>query len=654
MTKPGYAAALVREGGILDSPEYVYLGDDLGATYCSQATTFKLWAPTALKVSVLLYDGPAGGQPQRIAMERQEKGVWAARVNGDLKGRYYVYEILHSTGSVTVPDPYSRAAAANSARTLIFDPADADPADWDQDVKPPFAHPVDAIIYEMHVRDMTIDPSSGVAAAYRGKYLGLAQEGTRGPDGVTTALDHLRDLGITHVHLLPVFDFASADETNPHSRNWGYDPVLYNTPEGSYATDPDGVARIREFKQMVLALHRAGIRVVTDMVYNHTSAWGSASQFSIFDKVVPGYYYRFDSAGNYAGASGCGNEVASERPMVRKFILDSVKYWAREYHLDGMRFDLMALIDKDTMVQVEKELRQIDPAFLIYGEPWTVGTSPLPPEQQITKGHQKGLHIAVFNDHFRDALKGPWDDDHQGGFINGAAGKEEAVALGVAGAVHDFTASPEETIQYVTCHDGMTLWDRVRTSNPENTPDEQVRMDLLGNAIVLTSQGIPFIQAGEEFLRTKGFNANSFNAGDQVNAIDWSLKAKNAAVFRYYQGLIALRKQHPSFRLRTAAEIEKSLKVLRAADHVVAYKLQNGGDPWSDIVVIYNGGATAQTVSLPEGGWVAVVGGEEAGVTPITQMANYYVGQATVPAFSAMVLYKGLFPAGFVKQAAQN
>ncbi|MGE5585169.1 MAG: type I pullulanase [Bacillota bacterium] len=652
VAKEGYREAAVTNGAVLDGPNYVYDGDDLGATYTKEATTLKVWAPTALEVNVLLYMSATGASVERIPMARQAKGVWQASLPGDHQGQYYVYEARHAAATVTVPDPYSRASAANSTRTLIFDPAVTNPEGWDRDAPVSLATPVDAVIYEAHVRDMTIHPTSGVEPAWRGKYLGLAQEGTRGPEGVTTGLDHLKELGITHVHLLPVYDFGSADETDPNSRNWGYDPVLYNVPEGCYATNPDGVERILEFKRMVQALHRSGIGVVVDVVYNHTHATGLADRISVFDKLVPDYFYRFDDAGNRAAASGCGNEVASERPMVRKFILDSVKYWTREFHLDGMRFDLMALTDKDTMLLVEKAAREINPHFLMYGEPWLVGSSPLPAEQQITKGNQKGTRLAVFNDNLRNAMKGPWDDNTKGGFMNGVRGREKAIRDGVEGSINDFAASPEEVVQYVTCHDGMTLWDRVSTSNPSDSVEDRVKMTLLGNAIVFTAQGIPFMQEGEEFLRTKGFNANSYNADDTVNAIDWSFKARNRQVFEYYRGLVALRKAHPSFRLNSAEEVRRSLSFFLVGSNMVAFKLTNDRDTWKEIVVIYNGNKGEKTIRLPEGSWVAVVAGMEAGVTPVTAMPNCYAAEVTVPGYSAMVLYEGEFPEGFTRRQA--
>lgn len=652
VAKEGYREAAVTNGAVLDGPDYVYDGDDLGATYTKEATTLKVWAPTALEVNVLLYMSATGALVERIPMTRQAKGVWQARLPGDHQGQYYVYEARHAAATVTVPDPYSRASAANSTRTFIFDPAVTNPEGWDRDAPVSLASPVDAVIYEAHVRDMTIHPTSGVEPAWRGKYLGLAQEGTRGPEGVTTGLDHLKELGITHVHLLPVYDFGSADETDPNSRNWGYDPVLYNVPEGCYATNPDGVERILEFKRMVQALHRGGIGVVVDVVYNHTHATGLADRISVFDKLVPDYFYRFDDAGNRAAASGCGNEVASERPMVRKFILDSVKYWTREFHLDGMRFDLMALTDKDTMLLVEKAAREINPHFLMYGEPWLVGSSPLPAEQQITKGNQKGTRLAVFNDNLRNAIKGPWDDNTKGGFMNGVRGREKAIRDGVEGAINDFAASPEEVVQYVTCHDGMTLWDRVSTSNPSDSVEDRVKMTLLGNAIVFTAQGIPFMQEGEEFLRTKGFNANSYNADDTVNAIDWSFKARNRQVFEYYRGLVALRKAHPSFRLKSAEEVRRSLSFFLVGSNMVAFRLTNDRDTWKEIVVIYNGNKGEKTIRLPEGSWVAVVAGMEAGVTPVTAMPNCYAAEVTVPGYSAMVLYEGEFPEGFTRRQA--
>jgi pullulanase len=669
-----------------------YAGRDLGLTYSAEYSRFKVWAPTAFAVSLVLYATGGNGilaahagdykdSGRIISMQRADGGVWEASVPGDLKGKYYMYRAVFADGSINeAADPYATAVSANGLRTAIIDLQDSNPENWEQDTSPVLPHPADAVIYELHVRDFSAHDSSGLA--HKGKFKAFTESGLRDSAGSALGIDHLAELGITHVHLLPVFDFQTVDELKvpgeaPRSPlftdyNWGYDPQHYNVPEGSYSTDPaNPLTRIREFKEMVQALHSRGISVIMDVVYNHTYSIEQGP----FQPLVPDYYYRHDYSGRLSNGSGVGNELATEQPMVRKYIKDSLAYWASEYHIDGFRFDLMGLMDSVTMREITEELRlEINPALLLYGEPWTGGDSPL--ATKTLKGVQRGKGYAVFNDNFRSAIKG--DSDGWGkGFATGEYGKEGAVASGIKGAIHEFTDSPVETVNYVTAHDNLNLWDKilaaqglrqeahllelengrlrgggdleaaVELADPYFAIDpldvlenETVRRSLLANGIILTSQGIPFLHAGDELLRSKYGDHNSYRSPDCINAIRWENKKKFMPVFRYYQGLIELRRRHPAFRLHGRQEIERSLEFLRCEGGVVAYVLKNyaGGDVWNNIVVIYNANMGPVTQCLPEssGCWNVVVDHTHAGSEAFRQTEN---GSIEVAGLSMMVLY---------------
>ncbi|MCL2043534.1 MAG: type I pullulanase [Treponema sp.] len=650
---------------ILDG--YCYTGNDLGLTYSAEKCLFKVWAPTAEYVSIALYDnaGEYNTEGKVVSQEtgnlhRMEKdpvtGVWSGIINGDLQGRFYLYRIEFADKTKTwSADPYAKAVSANGQRMAIVDPAKTNPPHWREKPKPPFTAGAwqDAVIYELHVRDFSIDDNSGMK--HKGKYLAFTERGTTTKDGIPTGVDHLVNLGITHVHLLPTFDFASVNELavdDPDSAypkfNWGYDPMHYNVPEGSYATDPaNPAARIIEFKRMVQALHDAGIRIILDMVFNHTyetSGWP-------FDSIVPGYYYRTADDGNYANGSGCGNEVASERPMVRKFIIDSCRYWAEEYCVDGFRFDLMGLIDTPTMEQLTMELRRdIDPAFIIYGEPWQAGDSVLPEHLQTITGAQKGRGFAVFNDQLRTAIKGGSDDNSRG-FATGEPSMEAGIACGVTGSINYFTEQANESINYVTAHDNLNLWDKITCS--QNVSDakvtegtkavlpENVKSALLANGIIFTSQGIPFFQAGDEFLRSKFGDHNSYKSPDSINKIRW----ENAGIYRnvvdYYAGLIRLRKEHPAFRQTLRADIEKSLEILCAEDMGVSFTLSGGncGDSWRTIFTAYNGSLEPKKFTLPalpdNRKWQQVVDAQCAGTKTLAEFSDLI----TLPPISMTVLF---------------
>lgn len=634
--------------------KYHYAGDDLGARYTPKSTTFRVWAPTARHVDLMIFQtGHETETPRVLSMDRSVNGTWALTVAGDLKNQYFRYRLRHEghTHAVEAVDPYAVAVGANGNRAMIVDLRDTDPKDWAADQKPAFADPVDAIIYEAHVRDFTIHASAG--SKNPGTYLGLAARGTKGPSGVKTGVDHLRELGITHLHLLPVADYASIDETKKGKQyNWGYDPKNYNVPEGSYATNAlDGRVRVREFKQMVMGLHRAGIRVVLDVVYNHT--YHTAD--SHFQHLVPGYYHRQDKTGGFSNGSGCGNEVASDRSMVRKMMIDSLVYWAKEYHVDGFRFDLMGLHDLETMKQIRKALDKVDPSIILYGEGWTGGDSPLPYAARAMKTNVGQLdRIAAFNDTIRDAIKGHVANHQEPGFVQGAPGKEDRLKTGIVASVKHpqisypegdlwsgpWAVEPSHAVSYNSCHDNHTLWDKLLITTPRAKTADRMRMNKLAAAITLTSQGLVFMHAGEEMLRTKKGHENSYNLPDAINAMDWRLKVKHAEVVAYYRGLIALRKAHPAFRIKTAKAIRRHLAFLpMPAPGMVGYCIdgEGVGDPAAWVVVIFNATAQSRTVDLPESGWQVLVDGERAGVKALRRIKG---SQCDVAARSALVLVK--------------
>ncbi len=628
----GYKQHAVIARNVLGDDDYTYSGDDLGNTYTPIGTAFRVWAPTASNVQLLLYNSETGPLTGQVAMHKSAKGTWLAVVGGNLENWYYLYQVTVYGSTQTAVDPYVRAVAVNSTRGMIVDLHQTDPRGWNGDHYKKLANPVDAVVYETQMRDFSVDPNSGITN--KGKYLAFTEHGTTGPNNVSTGIDSLKQLGISHVHIMPVADFASIDDNNPNQYNWGYDPRNYNVPEGAYATNPHGTTRITEYKEMIQSLHQSGMGVVMDVVYNHTFA----TQVSDFDKIVPQYYYRTDYSGNYTNGSGVGNEVAAERPMVQKFIRDSLKYWATEYHIDGFRFDLMALLGVDTMRLVSQDLHAINPSVLIYGEPWTGGTSGLPADDLLTKGQQKGLGVAVFNDNIRNGLIGTVFDHTAQGFATGATGLTTTIQNGVTGSINDFTAAPSETINYVTSHDNLVLWDKIQDSTPLATDADRIKMDELAQAVVMTSQGVPFMSGGEELLRTKGGNDNSYNAGDAVNEYDWSRKSQYQDVFNYYAGIIHLRNGHPAFRMTTANDITQHLSFLTSPTNTVQFQITGhaNGDKWGTIMVIYNPNNADTAFNLPAGNWNVVATQGTAGETVLSQAT----GTVTAPAISCMVLYQ--------------
>ena len=592
--------------------------------YTPSVTSFHLWSPNADEVRLMLYEEAEGGHAfQTHHMKLGDDGTWHVDVNEDLKGKFYAFNVkMQDEWLGDTPGLFAKAVGINGHRGAIIDMVQTNPTGWENDRKPALRSVADVVVYEMHHRDFSIDASSGIE--HKGQFLALTEQGTQSPEGLTTGIDHLKELGVTHVHLLPSYDYASIDEhTFKDSHyNWGYDPQNYNVPDGSYATDPtQPLTRIMEFKQMVQALHQAGIRVVLDVVYNHT--YNAAT--SAFQKTVPGYFYRMKPDGTFANGSGCGNETASNRPMMRKFMVESVLYWMREYHLDGFRFDLMGIHDIATMNEIRQEAQKLDPQVLIYGEGWAAETPQYAADSLAMKANIARMPgIAAFCDEMRDGLRGPWDDDKKGAFLAGFPGHEESIKFGIVGAISHpqvkmdevnysnkaWAQEPVQMMSYVSCHDDMCLVDRLRTSVTDLKGNDLEKLDMLAQTAVLTSQGIPFIFAGEEVMRDKKFVHNSFQSPDSVNAINWHNKAKYQWVFNYYKGLIAMRKHHPAFRLGSAELVRQHLEFLPVeGSGVVAFRLKDhaGGDAWDNIIVVLNARRETAKIEVPEGKYVAVV-----------------------------------------------
>ncbi len=659
--------------GVLD--QFYYSGNDMGVTYDDQKIHLRLWAPGAGSVDVILPEDDKADleNAPRIPLRRAEdrSGTWHGSLDRKTHyGSFYIYQLQFHTGTPFARttrgvDPYARALSVNGKLGALIDVVEdprVNPPGWDPSNRPPFGDPCDAVIYELHVRDFSVDENSGIEEKLRGRYGAFTRTGTHIPGNpdISTGIDHLMELGITHLHLLPVYDFATVDETKIHDPeaagyNWGYDPQNYNAPEGSYSTDPwDPPIRIRQFKEMVQALHDNDIRVVMDVVYNHTFDTG------VFEPFARGYYYRTDSRGRFTNGSGCGNEVATERPMVRKFIVDSVVHWATTYGLDGFRFDLMGIIDIETMKQVTRELHRIDPTILIYGEPWGGGATSLAGHKQIYKGSQKNSGFAVFNDSFRNSLRGDNSIPHPSrAYVTGSYDNSDSIRRGVAGSIDEFTDHPGETINYVACHDNYVIWDQVISAlghsfphpyNPNRSDglksqgpvfEDRVRRVLLAYGIVMTSQGIPFISAGDEMLRTKFGDHNSYRSPDSINRIRWQDKADQLRVFEYFKGLVALRRSHGAFRMRSSEQVRKHLRWIDSPPGVVAFRLEDhaNGDEWKNIIVIYNPRDQVAEMDIPGGPWTVVVNDRQAGVEPVGEGYSIFDRRIIVAPVSIMVLH---------------
>ncbi len=628
--------------------QYTYSGDDLGATWTKEATFFRLWAPTATDVRINLYET---GHPEaediieQIAMTPDVNGTWIATVEGDLNGVYYTYSVTVDGTTREACDPYARTTGVNGQRAMVIDLDSTDPEGWDTDVDPHYGNSiVDAVIYELHVRDLSIDESSGIQN--KGKFLGLIEAGTTNAAGIPTGLDHMKALGITHLHLLPSYDYASVDETDPDAAfNWGYDPVNYNVPEGSYSTDPyHGEVRVREMKQMIKGLHDNGISVILDVVYNHVF---DAESFC-FNRIVPGYFSRISDEGIYSNGSICGNDTASERAMVKKFIVDSVKYWADEYHMDGFRFDLAGLIDTETINECIEEVHKTHPNVIFYGEGWNMGTQVTKDGYTMTTQANSTLvpEFSFFSDTVRDTIRGSNSNASKQGYVAGGGGFTSAIRDTFMGKA-TWCKNPTQTVNYASCHDGYTLYDRLYLSMPATNSSFQdiKRANNLSAAIIMLSQGTPFFQAGEELLRSKPledgtFEHNSYKSPDSLNSIKWDVLTDPlySDVPEYYAGLIAFRKAHPALRIRTAEEVAEHITMMPGLEfNVVACHITagaNGED--NEIIAIFNPRSAATTVALPEGEWTVYVNATDAGTEPLATVT----GEVSVESVSACVLVK--------------
>lgn len=653
-------------------PQLLMAQDTFGEMiYSKVKTLFKLNAPTTAnldgmtgattqidkkkQVKIHIYeDGQGGKAIKTIKMKASGENRWEATVKGDLKGKFYTFDI----GKGETPGVFAKAVGVNGMRGAIVDMAETNPQGWENDQRPVIQSPADLVIYEMHWRDFSIDVSSGLKN--KGKFLALTEP---------KAIEHLKNLGVNAVHILPSFDYASVDETklDTPQYNWGYDPKNYNVPEGSYSTDPyNPVTRIKEFKQMVQALHKAGIRVILDVVYNHTFN----IDHSNFQLTYPDMYYRKTADGKYSDGSGCGNETASEKPLMREFMLESVKYWIDEYHIDGFRFDLMGVHDIETMQQIRAEVNKIDPSIYIYGEGWSAGSCAYPVDKLAMKANTQQLNgIGAFSDDMRDALRGPFSDDHKGALLAGIPGEEESLKFGIVGGIahpqvdmtkvnydkKPWTNNPTEQVSYVSCHDDMCLVDRLKASIPsltdKNIPEKErtaelIRIDQLAQTAVFTSQGVPFILSGEEMLRDKKGVHNSYNSPDSINHLDWNNLQRYPQVFTYYKNLIQLRKNHPAFRLATGDKVRQHLEFLPAVDSkdvkqdcLVGFLLKDlqGIDAWKTIVVIYNFNKEAKEMAIPEGNYtIACCNGaiDEAGLGEVSGKEVLVDGQ------SALILFQ--------------
>lgn len=627
-----------------------YAGTDLGVCWSPEKTTIKIWAPTAHAIELRLYkDGQNGEAFHKTTLQPDGKGIWTAILKGDYQGKFYTIRVNDGEWLDEVPDIYARCVGVNGKRGMIFNPQKTNPENWENDKRVELPEFTDAVIYETHIRDFSIAENSGIKN--RGKYIGFTEANTKTKTGKTTGLDHLKELGITHVHLLPVSDFFTIDEENPAEKyNWGYDPQHFNAPEGWYATNPhDGTVRIKEIKKLVQSLHSNNIGVVLDVVYNHTYF----TKESVFNQTVPGYFYRQKPDGSFANASGCGNEIASERAMVRKYIVDSLVYWATEFHIDGFRFDLMGIYDIETMRIIRDELNKIKPGFLLYGEGWAADQSPMPENLRTVKYNISQLPgIAVFNDDFRDALKGGHGDKKSKGFVSGLELREEAVKFGIVAATnhpqivfdyvetskHPWAAEPTQCINYVSCHDNYTLWDKLKMSLPKATDNELRKRVKLAGALVLTSQGVPFLHSGVEFCRTKNGDGNSYKSSDATNQLDWERKEKYADVFEYFKKLIHLRKNHLAFRMRTTAEISKNLNFCTQYQlGVVSYCIHcdYSGDSWKKVILSFNGKSQEAEIALPEGKFKIIAKGDEIDEAGIGESVT---DKVHVEAISMMIL----------------
>ena len=651
ISHPKYGEATLVMGNVLNSERFntlfTYDGNDLGNSYTATKTSFRVWAPTASAAKLAVYPNDAfNAKPTEYDMAKDVKGTWTASLNGDQHGTIYTYKVKIGDTWNEAVDPYVRAATINGFRGVVIDLAKTNPAGWPAQ-KPAFSgEPTDAVFYELHVRDLSMDANSGISAKHRGKFLALTERGTKTPDGKgVTGIDAIKELGITHLQLLPIYDYKTIDETTNDKFNWGYDPLNYNVPEGSYSTKPaDPLNRITELKQTIDSLHQNGLRVIMDVVYNHVFDAGTHS----FEQLVPGYFFRRNPDGSLGNGTGVGNEVASERPMARKYIVDSIKYWTTEYNLDGFRFDLMGIHDVTTMNAVRAALDTIDPTILVIGEGWNMGNL-LPSDQKANQTNAyKMPRISHFNDGIRDGVKGSVFEAAQIGYAQGALGRVNEVKSGIVGNISFGggiggtwgNIQPGQSVTYVEAHDNLTLADKLSASMPKASAAERQRVFRLASSIALLAQGLPFIHAGQEFMRSKGGDENSYKSSDAVNSLKWAKRNQYASTVNYFKGLIELRTQHPAFRMRTSADVKANLKFTKHPNDVIIYTL-NGtavGDSWNRIVVAHNPNKQPMQITLPAtANWQIVVNGAKAGTKTLQTLKA--TKRATIPAQTTLVMH---------------
>jgi len=639
--------------------EYPIYNGDLGLNFWQNRTTktaeFKVWSPAAEELKLSLYkEGNGENKVQEFNMNYEDKtGLWFIKLEQVYEGLYYTFQAkINGKWMMEVVDPYAKAVGVNGQRDEIIDFSTTNPSKWTQFKNKDIKSKNDIILYETHIRDLSMSPDSGIKN--KGKFLGFTETGTKNNTGLSTGIDHIKELGITHLHILPAFDFKSIDETqlSENKFNWGYDPQNYNVPEGSYSTNPyDGTVRIKEFKQMVQAIHNKNISVVMDVVYNHT---GSTNE-SVFNQLVPGYYYRQRKDGSFSDAAACGNETASDRFMFQKYMIESLEWWMKEYKIDGFRFDLMAIHDIETMNLISEKLHKINPDVFLYGEGWTAGDSPLPIEKRALKQHENKLqNIAVFSDDIRDGIKGHWSNVKDKGFVSGNKELKEVVKFGiVASTKHSqikydknrnyaqfpYSNEPAGIIGYVSCHDNNTLRDKLKIANPNSSEKELIKMAKLANTIVFTSQSVPFLHMGEEINRTKKLVENSYNSPDSINQIQWKWKTENKELFTYYKNLIQLRKSHPAFKMKTTKEIQQNLKFIDNKDNLLIEYTLNGkavGDSWNEIYIAFNGENKAKKITFPAGNWKIVLDGKKIDLKAKKSASNSIL----IPEHSAIILIK--------------
>ncbi|MFA7426777.1 MAG: type I pullulanase [Mesotoga sp.] len=631
----GFLSSEIIVRKALDDPQFFY-GNQLGAIYSKSETVFRVWSPVSSSASVLLFEDLFSDGYVELPMSRGKNGVWETVVKGDQHLKAYKYKFSSYGKERSTVDIYSHAVTRNSERSVVIDQEKVVFDGWNDHKVPPLENPENAIIYEIHVGDMTSDLNTTVEN--KGKYLGLAETGRTGPEGVSVGLDHIVELGVTHVHIMPFNDIHYIIEGEEGQYGWGYDPYLYMVPEGHYSIDPsDPLSRIIESKIMIKKFHENGIRVILDTVFNHTATTGSSSPF---DQTVPYYYYRTDRTGAYLNGTGVGNEIATERPMMRKHILDTLKMWVTEYRIDGFRFDLMGLIDRETILAIDRELHAIDESILLYGEPWGGWGATI----TFGKGDQKGTGVSVFNDNLRDAIRGSVFDEKVKGFALGSRAKERRIMRGIVGSIEysndikDFADDPAETINYVSAHDNQTLWDKNSAAMPDAPRDLLLSAQKLSNAIIILSQGIPFLHGGVDFARTKYGNENSYNAGVELNKMDYSRKAEFIDLFTYYKDLIALRKNHPAFRMTSSEQISNNLTFLDAPRNIVAFTIngESAGDSWEEILVIFNGNLEPSEITLPDDSWNLASDGVRVSDAPLERLS----GKVTLEPISTYVFFK--------------